>query len=278
MSKKRSPTTLSRPARMTSQAVSKRKMREKEKPHKAGKRIDGRKAVELRKVSIKRNYTGNTPGSALIEMGNTKILCTASVEERVPQFLHKSGRGWVTAEYGMLPGSTRGRKPREARRGRVDGRTAEIQRLIGRSMRAAVDMNAMGERTIWVDCDVLQADGGTRTAAIAGGFVALVDALRWMKKKKMITAVPLLTQVAAVSVGMLDGRVLLDLCSDEDSAADVDMNVVMTGRGELVEVQGTAEQRPFSEADLSRMLAAARRGIKRLMAVQAGALRLRSVK
>ncbi|RKY27396.1 MAG: ribonuclease PH [Planctomycetota bacterium] len=240
-------------------------------------RDDGRRAGEMRPVRIKRNYTSNAPGSALIEMGNTTVLCTASVTARVPPFLYRTGRGWVTSEYGMLPGSTRERKPREERMGRVDGRTAEIQRLIGRSMRAAVDTTLLGERTIWIDCDVLQADGGTRTAAITGGFVALVDALRWMKKEQLIDTLPLLTKVAAVSVGMLDGRAMLDLTYGEDAGADVDMNVVMTGRGELIEIQGTAERRPFSEADLSKMLAAARRGIKQLMAIQARVLRLRSV-
>lgn len=240
-------------------------------------RSDGRAAAETRPVKIRRRYTTSAPGSVLIEMGNTRILCTASVEERVPPFLYRSGRGWITAEYGMLPGSTSARKPREERRGRVDGRTTEIQRLIGRSMRAAVDMNAIGERTIWVDCDVLQADGGTRTAAITGGFAALVDALRWMKKQKMIKTVPLVTKVAAVSVGMLNGRTLLDLSYEEDSAADVDMNVVMTGRGELIEVQGTAEQKPFSEDDLTKMLAAARKGIAHLMALQERVLKLHSV-
>ena len=240
-------------------------------------RDDGRRAGEMRPVRIKRNYTSNAPGSALIEMGNTRVLCTASVTARVPPFLYRTGRGWVTSEYGMLPGSTRERKPREERMGRVDGRTAEIQRLIGRSMRAAVDTTLLGERTIWIDCDVLQADGGTRTAAITGGFVALVDALRWMKKEQLIDTLPLLTKVAAVSVGMLDGRAMLDLTYGEDAGADVDMNVVMTGRGELIEIQGTAERRPFSEADLSKMLAAARRGIKQLMAIQARVLRLRSV-
>ena len=240
-------------------------------------RDDGRRAGEMRPVRIKRNYTSNAPGSALIEMGNTRVLCTASVTARVPPFLHRTGRGWVTSEYGMLPGSTRERKPREERRGRVDGRTSEIQRLIGRSMRAAVDTTLLGERTIWIDCDVLQADGGTRTAAITGGFVALVDALRWMKKEQLIDTLPLLTKVAAVSIGMLDGRAMLDLTYGEDAGADVDMNVVMTGRGELVEIQGTAERKPFSEADLSKMLAAARRGIKQLMAIQTRVLRLRSV-
>jgi ribonuclease PH len=240
-------------------------------------RDDGRRAGEMRPVRIKRNYTSNAPGSALIEMGNTRVLCTASVTARVPPFLYRTGRGWVTSEYGMLPGSTHERKPREERRGRVDGRTSEIQRLIGRSMRAAVDTTLLGERTIWIDCDVLQADGGTRTAAITGGFVALVDALRWMKKEQLIDTLPLLTKVAAVSVGMLDGRTMLDLTYGEDAGADVDMNVVMTGRGELVEIQGTAERKPFSEADLSKMLAAARRGIKQLMAIQTRVLRLRSV-
>jgi ribonuclease PH len=236
-------------------------------------RSDGRRTDALRAISITRNYTTNAPGSVLIEMGDTRILCTATIEERVPPFLIHSGRGWVTAEYGMLPGSTRERKPREERRGKVDGRTTEIQRLIGRSMRASVDMSALGERTLWIDCDVLQADGGTRTAAITGGFVALADALKWMKSKGMIPHVPLLTKVAAVSVGIVDGRMLMDLNYEEDSAAEVDMNVVMTGEGKFIEVQGTAEHRPFSEEHLRKMVALARRGIKRLMGAQAKALK-----
>lgn len=241
-------------------------------------RKDGRKAEELRGVRLTRRYTTNAPGSALIEMGDTRVLCTATVEKRVPPFLMNSGRGWVTAEYGMLPGSTKERKPREERRGKVDGRAAEIQRLIGRSMRAAVDMQALGERTIWIDCDVLQADGGTRTAAITGGFVALVDALKWMKEKGMIAVVPLVTKVAAVSVGIVDGRVAVDLNYEEDSSAEVDMNVVMTGGGEFIEVQGTAERRPFSDADLVRMLAMAKRGIRMLMQMQTKTLGLRGLK
>jgi ribonuclease PH len=236
-------------------------------------RKDGRRADELRGVKVTRHYTTSAPGSVLIEMGDTRVLCTATVEERVPPFLADSGRGWVTAEYGMLPGSTRERKPREERRGRVDGRTTEIQRLIGRSMRAAVDMNALGERTIWLDCDVLQADGGTRTAAITGAFVALSDALKWMRDNEMLGTMPVLTKVAAVSVGVIGGRIMLDLNYEEDSSAEVDMNVVMTGEGKFIEVQGTAERRPFGEQELAKMLAAARKGIRRLMDIQARALK-----
>jgi ribonuclease PH len=236
-------------------------------------RKDGRRADALRKVNITRRYTTSAPGSVLIEMGDTRVFCTATVEGRVPPFLMNTGRGWVTAEYGMLPGSTRERKPREERRGRVDGRTTEIQRLIGRAMRAAVDMNALGERTIWLDCDVLQADGGTRTAAITGAFVALADALKWMKDNRLIKAVPLIMKVAAVSVGIVDGRVALDLDYDEDSAAEVDMNVAMTGAGKFIEVQGTAERRPFGDGELAKMLAMARKGIKELMRIQARVLK-----
>jgi len=231
-------------------------------------RKDGRRADALRKVKITRRYTTNAPGSVLIEIGDTRVLCTATVEDRVPQFLMGQGRGWVTAEYGMLPGSTRERKPREERRGRVDGRTTEIQRLIGRAMRAAVDMSALGERTVWLDCDVLQADGGTRTAAITGAYAALADALKWMKKNGMIKTIPLITKVAAVSVGIVGGRILLDLDYDEDSAAEVDMNVAMTGEGKFIEVQGTAEHRPFREEELAKMLAMARKGVRELMRLQ----------
>jgi ribonuclease PH len=236
------------------------------------KRADGRRLDEVRPVKFTRGYISSVPGSVLIEVGKTRVICTASVEERVPIFLHGSGGGWVTAEYGMLPGSTGQRKPREGRTGRPDGRSVEIQRLIGRSMRAVVDLAKLGERTVWVDCDVIEADGGTRTAAITGGYVAMVDAIRWMLSEKMISEDPLRSWVAAVSVGIIDGRAAIDLCYEEDSRAEVDMNVVMTARGEFVEVQGTAEHKTFSAGDLTKMLGAARKGIVHLIQMQKRAL------
>ena len=210
----------------------------------------------------------------LIECGDTRVLCTASVEARVPSFLRDKGVGWLTAEYGMLPRSTHTRAEREAARGKQSGRTQEIQRLIGRALRAVVDLSALGERTIQVDCDVLQADGGTRTASITGAFVAVYDALQWMRAKDLIATVPVKDFVAAVSVGMKDGTPLLDLDYAEDSSCDTDMNVVMTGGGRYVEVQGTAEQEPFARTDLDAMLSHAARGIAELVAHQRRALGL----
>jgi ribonuclease PH len=238
-------------------------------------RADGRRPDELRPIKFTRRYTRNAHGSVLIEMGRTRVLCTAMVEEGVPPFLRNTGSGWVTAEYSMLPGSTTRRKARETSTGRPDGRTQEIQRLIGRSMRAAVDIKAFPDRTIWVDCDVLEADGGTRTASITGGFVALADALAWMKRRKLIAELPLRRQVAAVSVGIVNGQAALDLCYQEDAEAEVDMNVVMTDRGEFIEVQGTAEHRAFGDAELARMLRLAGAGTKELFALQMKALRWR---
>ncbi len=236
----------------------------------AFRRVDGRKSNEIRPVRITRRYTRNAPGSVLIEVGGTRVICTASVEKRVPPFLQNSGRGWVTGEYGMLPGSTERRKPRD--RGRTNGRTVEIQRLIGRSMRAVVDSEKLGERTIWIDCDVIQADGGTRTAAITGGYVAMVDAIRWLLDNKMLDTNPLTGLVAAVSVGIVDGRVVVDLCYAEDVGAEVDMNVVMTGKGEFVEIQGTAEHKAFSAKDLTKLLSVAGSGIRRFIQAQKRAL------
>jgi len=230
-------------------------------------RKDGRLPGELRPVNIIRNYIVHAEGSALIEMGRTRVLCTASVENRVPGFLSGQGTGWVTAEYSMLPRSTETRTSREIF-GRIHGRNYEIQRLIGRALRAALDLKALGERTIWIDCDVLQADGGTRTAAITGGFVALYDAVRWMRDRGILEADPVIHQVAAVSVGVVDGEVLLDLNYEEDFKAEVDMNVVMTEDGELVEVQGTAEGRPFAKDEMDRMLALAEKGIRYLIETQ----------
>ncbi len=231
-------------------------------------RSDGRKADELRRVSITPNFIKHAEGSVLIEVGDTRVCCTVSVEEKVPPFLKGKGEGWVTAEYGMLPRATTTRTQREASRGKPSGRTQEIQRLVGRSLRAVVDMKALGERTLWVDCDVIQADGGTRTASITGAFVALVLALRVLPQKNAFSELPLLDFVAATSVGKVAGQIYLDLKYDEDSAAEVDMNVVKTGRGQFVEVQGTAEASPFGDDDLMSLLAAADKGIQELIAAQ----------
>jgi ribonuclease PH len=226
----------------------------------------------LRPVRIQRGYTRHAEGSVLIEFGDTRVLCTASVEERVPPFLKDSGRGWVTAEYGMLPRSTNTRTDREAARGKQSGRTQEIQRLIGRALRAVTDLGALGQRTIQIDCDVLQADGGTRTAAITGGFVALHDALTWLASKGSFSSIPIRDFVAAVSVGVHQGTPVLDLDYLEDSACGCDMNVVMTGAGHFVEVQGTAEGETFSRQELDALLALAQRGIGQLVAHQRKAL------
>lgn len=234
-------------------------------------RFDGRKADELRRVRITRDYIKSAEGSVLIEMGDTRVICTATVENTVPPFLKGKGKGWVTAEYAMLPRSSAQRIQRE--RGKVGGRTYEIQRLIGRSLRSVVDMNALGERSVLIDCDVVQADGGTRTASITGAYVALADALRLMKKQGLIGKVPLLDHLAAVSVGIVDGKPLLDLCYAEDSKAGVDMNLVMTGKGAIVEVQGTAEGEPFSKAELGKLLALGEKGIKALIRKQKEALK-----
>jgi ribonuclease PH len=235
-------------------------------------RADGRLEGTLRPVAITRGYIKHAEGSALIEFGQTKVICTASVEDKVPGFLKGRGGGWLTAEYGMLPRATHTRSDREAARGKQGGRTLEIQRLIGRSLRAVVDLARLGERTIQIDCDVMQADGGTRTASITGAFIATVDALRWMRSQRMIDAIPVRDFVAAVSVGMHDGRALLDLDYPEDSSCETDMNVVMTGRGDFVEIQGTAEGAPFSEAQMQQMLALARSGIATLIERQRAAL------
>jgi ribonuclease PH len=235
-------------------------------------RPSGRKPDELRTVRIQRGYTRHAEGSVLVEFGDTRVLCTASVEERVPPFLKESGRGWVTAEYGMLPRSTNTRSDREAARGKQSGRTQEIQRLIGRALRAVTDLPALGARTIQIDCDVLQADGGTRTAAITGGFVALHDALSWLVAKGSIASIPLRDFVAAVSVGVYRGTPVLDLDYPEDSASGCDMNVVMTGGGQFVEVQGTAEGETFTRKELDALLGLAQRGIGQLIAHQRKAL------
>ena len=224
-------------------------------------RNDGRKADELRKLKITRNYIKTAEGSVLIEMGDTRVICTATVENSVPPFLRGKGTGWVTAEYAMLPRSSGQRIQRE--RSKVGGRTHEIQRLIGRSLRSVVDMKALGERSVLIDCDVIQADGGTRTASITGAYIALVDALRHMKKQGLIEAVPVNDYLAAISVGIVDGKPMLDLCYTEDSTAEVDMNLVMTGKGKIVEVQGTAEGEPFSKEELEQASRARREGHSR---------------
>lgn len=235
-------------------------------------RPSGRACDELRKVVLTRNYACHAEGSVLVEFGRTKVLCAASFENTVPQFLKGAGKGWVTAEYGMLPRATNKRSRREAAQGRQGGRTHEIQRLIGRALRAVTDLKALGENTMVIDCDVIQADGGTRTAAITGGYVALADAVAKMLKQKRIKQRPLGAAVAAVSVGMRNGVALLDLDYAEDSTAEMDLNVVMNDRGELIEIQGAAEQRPFTFAELDQLLALARGGLERLFALQAAAL------
>jgi ribonuclease PH len=232
-----------------------------------------RQPDQMREVRITRRYTRHAEGSVLIEFGDTRVLCTASVEEKVPPFLRGKGQGWVTAEYGMLPRSTHTRMDREAARGKQSGRTQEIQRLIGRALRAVVDLPALGERTVQIDCDVIQADGGTRTAAVTGAYVALHDAAGFLLEKNMIAASPLRDAVAAVSVGVFEGTPVLDLDYIEDSTCDTDMNVVMTGTGGIVEVQGTAEGKPFSRAELDALLGLAQKGIAQLVAAQKAALK-----
>jgi len=231
-------------------------------------RCDGRGTHTLRKIKTTKNYIKYAEGSCLFEIGNTKVICTASVENGVPMFLRGKGKGWITAEYGMLPRSCTTRVVREASRGKLGGRTQEIQRLIGRCMRSVCDMSRLGERTVWIDCDVIQADGGTRCAGISGSFIALVFALNKLKEKGIIAEVPLSDHVAAVSVGIVKGVPVLDLCYDEDSTAEVDMNIVMTGTGRFIEVQGTAERDPFSSRDMQRMIDLARKGIKEIVEMQ----------
>ena len=234
-------------------------------------REDGRKTDEIRPVTINRDYIKHPDGAVLITTGDTKVICTASVEERQPRFMRDQNirnRGWVTAEYSMLPRSTSERMQREASQGRLGGRTQEIQRLIGRSLRAAVDLDALGERTIWVDCDVIQADGGTRTAAITGAFIALWDACKYLQDQRTIEELPIVDNIAATSVGIIDGTPMLDLCYTEDSAADVDMNVVMTGSGKFIEIQGTAEHNPFSREETDQLLDLSVNGIGQLIRLQ----------
>ena len=236
-------------------------------------RADGRALDEMRKVTITRGFTDNPAGSVLVTFGNTRVMCTASVEQSVPRFKRDSGEGWLTAEYSMLPASTHERMPRESMKGKVKGRTHEISRLIGRSLRAAVDLKELGENTINIDCDVLQADGGTRTASITGAYVALADALTYLHAAGAVPGTPLKAPVAAVSVGIIDGRVCLDLPYEEDSRAEVDLNVVMTAEGKFVEIQGTGEEGTFDRAQLNQMLDSAEKGLRELIAVQQEVLR-----
>ena len=235
-------------------------------------RIDGRKNDEIRNIKITRNFLKHPQGSILIEMGETKVICTAMVEDRVPPFLKGSNSGWVTAEYSMIPGSTISRKVRDASRGKIEGRSHEIQRLIGRALRSVVSLEELGERTVWIDCDVIQADGGTRTASITGAFVALVDALGKLLKDGQLSHIPVRSFLSAISVGIVDGNRLLDLCYAEDSNAKVDMNIVMTDKGEFVELQGTGEESPFSIDDLNELIRLGQKGNSELIKLQKEAL------
>lgn len=231
-------------------------------------RVDGRRWDEARPLTVERNYLIHPYGSVLVSMGRTKVICTVTIEDKVPQWLRGAGQGWVTAEYNMLPGSTHTRTPRDATRGKIGGRTHEIQRLIGRSMRAVVDLAMLGERTVWVDCDVIQADGGTRTTSITGAFIALVDAMERLRCEQGWDRLPVTGWLAAVSVGIVDNHPVLDLCYEEDANAQVDMNLVMTGDGRIVEIQGTAEKQPFSLEQLHTLYELGARGIRDLIAQQ----------
>jgi ribonuclease PH len=231
-------------------------------------RTDNRKYDELRPLIIKRHFTKYAPGSVLIQAGNTEVICTASIEENVPPHIKNTGEGWITAEYSLLPASTPTRVARESTKGKITGRTHEIQRLIGRSLRSIIDLALLKERTIWIDCDVIQADGGTRTAAITGSYVALIDALAWLKSKDLIKENPILNSVAAVSVGIVNNVTLLDLCYAEDAAAQVDMNIVMTGNGKFIEIQGTGEEYVFDDEQLANMLNIAKKGIREITEIQ----------
>jgi len=236
-------------------------------------RQNGRGLGELRKIKVTKGFMKFAEGSCLIEFGNTKVICSVSVEEGVPPFLRGKGEGWITSEYGMLPRSCKSRVPREAAKGRLNGRTQEIQRLVGRCLRSVTDLTKLGERTLWVDCDVIQADGGTRTASITGSFIALIEALDKIRRDKIINSIPVSDYAAAVSVGIWDKKYLLDLDYEEDSNAQVDMNVIMTSRGKIIEIQGTAEDEPFSEAELAKLLGLAKSGIKKIISIQKNCLR-----
>lgn len=230
-------------------------------------RPDGRRNDEIRQIKITKDFIKNADGSVLIEIGQTRVICTASIENKVPPFLKDQKKGWITAEYGMLPRSTPVRMLRESTVGRVGGRTHEIQRLIGRSLRAVVDLEKLGERTIWIDCDVIEADGGTRTASITGGYVAMQEAIKKALATGMLTENPVKDSIAAISVGIINGEPRLDLCYAEDSQAEVDMNIVMTGSGRIVEIQGTAESKPFSKENLFELLNLAEKGIREILKI-----------
>lgn len=237
-------------------------------------RIDGRKNDQIRPTKVTRNYTKYAEGSVFIEVGDTKVICNVSVEDKVPPFLKGKGEGWIAAEYSMLPRATGTRKVRDIARLKIDGRTMEIQRLIGRALRSVVDLKALGEKTLWVDCDVIQADGGTRTTSISGAFIALVDAINILHKAKPFKVYPIRKFVAATSVGIVNGEKIIDLCYEEDSNAKVDMNVIMTNEGEFVEVQGTGEESPFTRSELNELLDLGEKGIKQMIQVQKDALKL----
>ncbi|WP_077369668.1 ribonuclease PH [Anaerosalibacter sp. Marseille-P3206] len=231
-------------------------------------RIEGRQYDELRKINITRNYLKHPDGSVLMEMGETKVICTAMIDDRIPPFLKGSNTGWITSEYSMLPGSTINRKVRDSSRGKVEGRSQEIQRLIGRSLRSVVDLSVIGERTIWIDCDVIQADGGTRTASITGAFVALIDALNKLYTRGDIPYIPVSNFISAVSVGIVGGVPILDLCYEEDYKAEVDMNIVMTDNGRFVEIQGTGEESTFSLEELNKLISLAQSGNEKIISIQ----------
>ena len=237
-------------------------------------RSDNRKNNSVRHTKITRNYIKHAEGSVLIEVGDTKVICTASIEEKVPPFLKGTGEGWITAEYNMLPRSTATRKVRDIARLKQDGRTMEIQRLIGRALRSVVDLKALGEKTIWIDCDVIQADGGTRTTSITGAFVALVDTVNKIHRNKPFKVYPIREFICATSVGIVNGEKMIDLCYEEDSTAQVDMNIVGTGNGEFVEIQGTGEEAPFSRKDLNELLDLGEKGIKQIIQIQKEALKM----
>ncbi|MBP1890738.1 ribonuclease PH [Clostridium moniliforme] len=237
-------------------------------------RVDGRKNDQIRATKVTRNYTKYAEGSVYIEVGDTKVICNVSVEERVPPFLKGTGEGWITAEYNMLPRATGTRKVRDIARLKVDGRTMEIQRLIGRALRSVVDLKALGERTLWIDCDVIQADGGTRTTSITGAFIAMVDAVNKLHKEKPFKVYPIRNFVAATSIGIVNGEKVIDLCYEEDSNAKVDMNVIGTGEGEFVEVQGTAEESPMTRCELNELLDLGEKGLRQMIAVQKNSLKM----
>lgn len=240
-------------------------------------RIDGRKNEQVRTTKITRNYTKYAEGSVLIEVGDTKVICTASIEDKVPPFLKGQGLGWISAEYNMLPRSTGTRKIRDIARLKIDGRTMEIQRLIGRALRSVMDMKALGEKTIWIDCDVIQADGGTRTTSITGAFVALVDAINKLHKEKPFKIYPIRNFVAATSVGIVSDQKLIDLCYEEDSKANVDMNIIGTDEGDFIEIQGTGEEAPFNRKELNELLDLGEKGIKQMVQIQKDTLKMDSL-